>query len=126
MCAIRFEAGRFVYVPDASLDPTYAANPWVTGARAEFRFYASAPLVTCDGHALGTLCVFDSMTRELTGEQIARLQDLATVILALVERRRQARINAEIAAEADRRRRFTDTVLETVDVGSSPPTRPVT
>jgi hypothetical protein len=51
---------------------------------------------------------------------------LATVILALVERRRQARINAEIAAEAHRRRRFTDTVLETVDVGSSPPTRPVT
>ncbi|WP_244945050.1 hypothetical protein [Couchioplanes caeruleus] len=27
MCAVRFETGEFTYVPDASLDPTYAANP---------------------------------------------------------------------------------------------------
>ena len=116
MCAVRFEAGEFVHVPDASLDPVYARNPWVTGLRADVRFYASAPLVTPQGHALGTLCVFDSRPHELSEEQIARLKDLAGVVLALFERRRQARINARLAAEAEARQQFTDTVLETIDV----------
>ena len=104
MCAIRFEAGRFVHVRDASVDPTYRHNPWVTGDLAKVRFYASAPLVTSQGYALGTLCVFDSEPGELSGEQIARLKDLANVVLALFERRRQARINAELAIEAESRR----------------------
>ena len=104
MCAIRFETGEFVHVPDAAEDPVYRANPWVTGALARVRFYASAPLVTPQGHALGTLCVFDAEPRELTGDQIARLKDLAAVILALFERRRQARINGELLAEAEARR----------------------
>ncbi|MCA2211763.1 PAS domain S-box protein [Jidongwangia harbinensis] len=108
MCAIRFETGEFVHVPDASADPTYGANPWVTGILANVRFYASAPLVTPQGHALGTLCVFDTEVRELTGERIERLKDLAAMILALFERRRQARRNAELAAEAERREQAAD------------------
>ncbi len=100
MCAVRFESGRFTYVPDARDDPTYANNPWVTGLLADVRFYASAPLVTPQGHALGTLCVFDSEPRELTGEQIGRLEDLAAVVLALFERRRQARDNARLLGES--------------------------
>ncbi|AGZ43068.1 sensor histidine kinase [Actinoplanes friuliensis] len=116
MCAVRFRQGEFVWVRDASTDPVYRANPWVTGVLADVRFYASAPLVTPQGHALGTLCVFDSEPRDLTGEQIARLEDLAQVILALFERRRQARINGELAAEAEARQQFTDAVLETIDV----------
>ena len=116
MCALRFRTGQFVHVRDARTDPTYRDNPWVTGVLADVRFYASAPLVTPQGHALGTLCVFDSVPRELTGEQIERLEDLAGVILALFERRRQARVMAELAAEAEARQRFTDTVLDTIDV----------
>ncbi len=116
MCAIRFEAGEFVHVRDAAEDPAYRANPWVTGALARVRFYASAPLVTPQGYALGTLCVFDTEPRELDDGQIARLTDLAAIILALFERRRQARLNAELLAEAEARKQFTDTVLETIDV----------
>ena len=116
MCAIRLAEGTFVHVPDASLDPLYQANPWVTGALADVRFYASAPLITPGGHVLGTLCVFDSMPRRLSDEQIARLQDLTQIILALFERRRQARLNAELAAAAEARQHFTDTVLDTIDV----------
>jgi signal transduction histidine kinase len=104
MCAIRFETGEFVHVPDASVDATYGSSPWVTGALANVRFYASAPLVTPQGHALGTLCVFDSEPGELTEDQIARLKDLAQVILALFERRRQGRINAELLAESEARK----------------------
>ncbi len=116
MCAIRFETGRFTYVRDASLDPTYRDNPWVTGVLSGVRFYASAPLVTPEGHALGSLCVFDLEPGELDDDQIARLKDLAQIILALFERRRQARINAELAALAEERQRWTDTLLETIDV----------
>ncbi|GAA3920600.1 GAF domain-containing protein [Actinoplanes auranticolor] len=116
MCGRRLREGTFVHVRDARTDPVYRDNPWVTGVLADVRFYASAPLVTPQGHALGTLCVFDSVPRELTGEQRARLEDLAGVILALFERRRQARITAEPAIEAEARQRFTDTVLDTIDV----------
>jgi signal transduction histidine kinase len=116
MCAIRFEAGQFVHVRDASVDPTYEHNPWVTGRLADLRFYASAPLVTPQGYALGSLCVFDDKPGELTGEQIDRLKDLTKVILALFERRRQARINAELFLEAEVRQEFVDAVLETIDV----------
>jgi len=104
MCAIRFQAGEFVHVTDASLDPTYDHSPWVTGRLAAVRFYASAPLITPLGHALGTLCVFDAVPHTLGEEQIARLKDLAQVILALFERRRQARVNAELAAAAEAQR----------------------
>ena len=99
MCAVGFETGELTYLPDARLDPAFRDNPWVTGIKADVRFYASAPLITPQGYALGSLCVFHDEPRELTEAQIARLQDLAGVILALFERRRQARVNAELARE---------------------------
>ncbi|MEU7901455.1 ATP-binding protein [Actinoplanes sp. NPDC049118] len=116
MCAVHFREGGFVWVADAAADPVYKDNPWVDGRLGNVRFYVSAPLVTPEGHALGALCVFDSVPRELGDEQIARLEDLARVVLALFERRRQARINGELAAVAEARKQFTDAVLETVDV----------
>ena len=130
MCALVFERGEFVHVPDARADPRFATNPWVTGLLADVRFYATAPLITPSGHALGSLCVFDGERHELDDVQIARLKDLAQVVLALFERRRQARVNAHLAAaaeegralmeltmrEMDARQEFTDAVLDTIDV----------
>jgi signal transduction histidine kinase len=110
MCAVQFRKGKMVHLPDASRHPLYADNPWVTGRLANVRLYASAPLITPEGYALGTLCVFDDQVKALTPAQIHRLEDLADVIVALFERRRQAR-------EAARQRKLTDTVLETIDVG---------
>jgi signal transduction histidine kinase len=98
MCAVRFQTGEFTYLPDARLDPDFVASPWVTGILGDVRFYASAPLVTPQGYALGSLCVFHDRVHEIGAEQIARLTDLAQVVLALFERRRQARVNAELAA----------------------------
>ncbi|MET0414715.1 MAG: ATP-binding protein, partial [Actinoplanes sp.] len=117
MCAIHFRTGEFVHVNDASLSPVYAQNPWVTGLLADVRFYASAPLITPEGYALGTLCVFDDKVKSLSPDQVSRLKDLADVIVALFERRRQARINAALAAQHERSKTFIETVLETIDVG---------
>ncbi|MEU4691528.1 ATP-binding protein [Actinoplanes sp. NPDC023714] len=117
MCAITFRDGRMVHVPDASLDPVYAGNPWVDGRMADVRFYASTPLVTPSGYALGTLCVFDTVAKELDDRQLRRLEDLARVLIGLFERRRQARLAAELSAEAERSRKFIHTLMDTIDVG---------
>ncbi|MEZ4401065.1 MAG: GAF domain-containing sensor histidine kinase [Kofleriaceae bacterium] len=85
-------------VPDATLDPRFHDNPLTTGAPF-VRFYAGAPLITSDGHALGTLCVIDHVARTLTEMQLATLTRLARQVVTLLELR-TARARAEAASRA--------------------------
>lgn len=66
-------------IPNALEDARFADNPLVTGD-PEIRFYAGAPLTTQDGCRIGTLCLFDSMPRELTDKERATLRDLADCV----------------------------------------------
>lgn len=73
-------AGRKpLVVDDAEADAALATNLAVTalGVRA----YAGIPLITTEGHALGTLCVLDVASREWRSDQLALLADLARIIL---------------------------------------------
>ena len=45
------------------------------------RAYVGVPLMSSDGHAVGTLCVADMTPREWTNEQIANLEDLAAATM---------------------------------------------
>lgn len=87
-------------VPDARLDPRFADNPLVTGDM-QIRFYAGQPLVTRDGHAIGTVCVIDDAPREGLGErERAVLADLAETVMAGIALSQQIEdlsvVNAEL------------------------------
>ena len=94
------EAGMFV-VPDASADERFADNPLVT-ADPHIRFYAGAPLLTPEGHALGTLCVMDRAPHELSDSQRDALQILSRHVMAQLALRRQ-RLQAADPESAARR-----------------------
>jgi|GEM_PF-1279838 len=90
-------AGTGIFeVPDAVLDPRFADNPYVTGA-PHCRFYAGAPLMTTDGHALGTLCVLDDKPATLSVSQREALAALARHTMNLINLRVR---NHEISSEA--------------------------
>src|SRR5271168_119864 len=81
-------AGReLMVVPDLSADARFAENPMVTGDPF-IRFYAGMPLVSPEGHALGTLCVLDCVPRRLTPEQEAALRVLGRQVNAQLDLRR--------------------------------------
>ncbi len=81
------------YVPDALLDPRFADNPNVNKENG-IRFYAGAPLLLQPGLALGTLCVVDSVPRELTEDQQNALMLLAKQAVSLIQNRLLAREKA--------------------------------
>lgn len=92
------EPDSLLVIEDAARDPRFADNPLVTGEPG-IRFYAGAPLVTADGHALGTLCVVDRVPRRLDDGQRQTLKALARQVVAQMELRR-ALATSERSAQA--------------------------
>ena len=78
---------NLMIVPDATLDARFEDNPLVTGD-PQIRFYAGAPLLTGEGHALGSLCVIDRRPRQLTDLQLSALRILGRQVSYLLELRR--------------------------------------
>jgi len=71
-------------VQDMTKDDRFMNHPLVCNA-PNARFYAGAPLQTPNGFVLGTLCVLDSMPREMTPKEVRALKLLSERVMKLLE-----------------------------------------
>jgi anti-sigma regulatory factor (Ser/Thr protein kinase) len=92
---------EIMVVPNVLEDRRFVNNPFVVGDPL-IRFYAGAPLVTEDGHALGTLCVIDKVPRLLTPGQTQALDALRRQVQAQLELRLHLFELREALEERDR------------------------
>jgi PAS domain S-box-containing protein len=101
-------------ISDASHDERFFDNPLVTGD-PNIRFYAGAPLLAQNGVAIGTLCVFDSQPRTLTGEQIQALEALSRQVIRQLDLRllvrREREQNQELTRQSDFQKLLFDSAM---------------
>lgn len=95
------DSSRPLVVPDALADERFGTNPLVTG-EPRIRAYAGAPLITPDGHCLGTLCAIDRRPRVFSPEHIDILQTLADLTMNELELRIERRRAVALAEESRR------------------------
>jgi GAF domain-containing protein len=77
-------------IEDVQADPRFAENEGLR--EADIRFYASSPMLTPDGEAIGTFCVYDDSPREFSErdrELLSMLGDEAMDQLTLRRRLRE-------------------------------------
>jgi signal transduction histidine kinase len=88
-CHYTIQKDEVMLVADASQDPRFRNNPYVTGD-PHINFYAGAPIGTSSGQKVGTVCVFDSgSNRQLSRFQLDALQTIANQVSRLMELRRK-------------------------------------
>jgi len=86
-CDSAIQSPSLMIVPNALQDERFSNNPLVL-SDPNIRFYAGAPLVSREGHAIGTLCAIDTKARELNTDQQRVLSTLARQVMGQLELRR--------------------------------------
>jgi diguanylate cyclase (GGDEF)-like protein/PAS domain S-box-containing protein len=100
-CTYAMEQEGLFVVEDAGSDERFAENPLVVGD-PKIRFYAGMPVRSPCGHAVGTLCVMDTVPRSLTESQRNALKVLARQVKARIELRMQRRAMERSLEEKER------------------------
>jgi PAS domain S-box-containing protein len=98
LCARAIARHDPLVIDDAVGDDGHLAGLALAYGEPTIRFYAGVPLVTPDGYAIGTLCVLDHRSRDLSPGQREGLVALARQVLAQLELR-QPRSPARQLAE---------------------------
>jgi GAF domain-containing protein len=79
MCAKVLTADETLVINDTAEDPRVSSVPAAAGGHV--RAYLGAPLRTTQGDIVGVLCVFDSVPREWTPDQVAEVTRLAGLVI---------------------------------------------
>ena len=79
LCDYVLQCETVFVVEDATKDARFRDNPVVTEAPG-VRFYAGYPVCAQDGSRLGTLCVLDTVPRQIASEDIDLMQELGQLI----------------------------------------------
>jgi diguanylate cyclase (GGDEF)-like protein len=83
--------GDVVVVADIETDERFAHRREAFREQG-MRFYAGAPLVTPEGHAVGTVCVLDRVPHDFTPDKAQALAILARQVMAMLELRRHVHL----------------------------------
>jgi len=86
LCASAIMQDEPYVISDGLADLRTAHNPLVHGELG-VRFYAAAPIVTHDGHRLGTVNVIDTKPRTITEGEMQTLRELAAIVMDELELR---------------------------------------
>ena len=90
LCSHAILSDEPLIVLDATQDKRFSTNPLVCGP-PRIRFYAGAPLITCEGFRLGTFCIINCRPRmDFHIEEIDTLKNFAQATMQLLELRRGA------------------------------------
>lgn len=100
-CAHSILQDRVLVVPDASEDERFQDNALVV-EEPHIRFYAGAQIYGDQGHALGSFCVIDRESRELSQAQLQALSALARQASLLLKLHKQQQTLQDAANEADK------------------------
>ncbi len=84
-CAHTIYQAKPLIAPDTRLEPRFADMPPLE--QAGIRAYAGAPIITADGCAIGTVCVFDRRVRGFSEVEIQHLENSAKKVLEFLEAR---------------------------------------
>ncbi len=96
-CANAILKDQLMEVHDTQEDDRFREHPMVTG-EPYLRFYAGVPLVLPSGESLGTLCVLDTVPRQLTKFQHRALTTVAQSVISELElRKRVITLEREVA-----------------------------
>jgi GAF domain-containing protein len=96
-CRHVVERGAPVVVNDAREDPLVRDNPAIR--ELDVVAYAGMPLVSRDGHVLGTLCAIDHVPRDWARDDLDTLRDLAESVVSEIDLRVHVREREERALE---------------------------
>jgi K+-sensing histidine kinase KdpD len=83
-CTHTIAQEEVMVVRDASQDERFTTNPLVVYPPS-VRYYAGVSLKSADGHNVGTLCVMDVESHDLSAEQLNALKALSRQVTTIME-----------------------------------------
>jgi EAL domain-containing protein (putative c-di-GMP-specific phosphodiesterase class I)/GGDEF domain-containing protein len=89
-CSYTIKQREVLEVRDARHDSRFCHHPQVS-IPSGICFYAGAPLVTAKGFALGSICILDTVPRELTEADRQQLNHFAELVMQQIEARHWSR-----------------------------------